>query len=99
MERENQRGLVDFVQRVKKSFPNKTIWCYTGYVYERDLILEGSAYCEVTDRLLSCIDVLADGPFLQDKQDKHLRFCGSSNQRILDLVTSRKKGAVQLLSI
>lgn len=99
MERENQRGLVDFVQRVKKTFPNKTIWCYTGYVYQRDFILEGGAHCEVTDRLLSCIDVLVDGPFLQDKQDKRLRFCGSSNQRILDLAASRKKGAIQLLSI
>lgn len=99
MEKKNQRGLVDFVQRVKKEFSNKTIWCYTGYVYERDFIPGGSAYCEVTKNLLSCIDILVDGPFFQEKQDKRLRFCGSSNQRVLDLAASRKKGSIQFLSI
>lgn len=99
MEKQNQRALVKFVQKTKEIFPNKTIWCYTSYIYERDLQPGGSAYCEATEKLLACIDVLVDGPFIQEKQDKRLRFCGSSNQRILDLVACRETGRIQLLSI
>ena len=66
--------------------PLKTLWVYTGCIYER--LLGGETYpwrCEVTDELLSFVDVLVDGPFVEDLKDISLRFRGSSNQRILEL--------------
>lgn len=96
MEPENQRGLVDFVERVRRELPGKTVWCYTGDVYE-DLLREGSPRrTEATDRLLACIDVLVDGPYVDDLHDITLRFRGSSNQRIIDLNATRAAGAVRL---
>lgn len=88
----NQRRLLRFLQRVKSLYPDKTIWCYTGYRLEKDLLskeVPGSgrlnARCECTDGMLSLIDVLVDGRFVQDKRDISLAFCGSSNQRVIDL--------------
>ena len=93
----NQRGLADFVREVKERFPEKNIRCYTGYVLEPDLLAEnGRARCEVTDELLSCIDVLVDGPFVQAKYDISLLFRGSSNQRLIDLNATRAAGGVVL---
>lgn len=84
-EPENQRDLINFLRRVKSSFPRKNIWCYTGYTYET-LKTEGSHQrCEVTDEMLSMIDTLVDGPFVEELKDISLAFRGSSNQRILDL--------------
>lgn len=94
MEPENQRGLVDFVERVKKRFPRKSIWCFTGDLYED--LAQGGKHTEVTDRLLACIDVLVDGPFVQEFKDITLRFKGSSNQRIIDMAATREKGSVVL---
>lgn len=93
MEPDNQRCLLHLVERVKERYPEKTIWCYTGYVYEQDLLEGQRAYCEVTERLLSCIDILVDGRFMLKKKDIMLRFRGSANQRILDLKETRKKGS------
>ena len=89
----NQRGLVDFVREVKERFPEKNIWCYTGYVLEPDLLAEGGrARCEVTDALLSCIDVLVDGPFVLARRNLMLKFRGSDNQRLLDIPHSFAAG-------
>lgn len=100
MEPENQAGLVDFVERVRAEFPResgRTIWCYTGDVCDTELVPGGRHYAEgVTDRLLDCIDVLVDGPFVQDLHDITLRFRGSSNQRIIDLPATRAQGSVVL---
>ncbi len=91
MEPENQAGLVDFVERVREVYPagsGKTIWCYTGDVL--DALCDGGAHhTEVTDRLLACIDVLVDGPFVQELHDITLRFRGSSNQRLIDMNKTR----------
>ena len=93
----NQRGLAAFVREVKARFPEKNIWCYTGYVLEPDLLAEnGRARCEVTDDLLECIDVLVDGPFVQAQYDISLLFRGSANQRLIDMNATRKNGAVTL---
>lgn len=86
----NQRGLLPLVRECKKRFPDKPIWCYTGYTLEYDLLKEGSVRCEVTDELLSYIDVLVDGEFIQDLYDITLRFRGSSNQRLIDLPKTLK---------
>ena len=91
-EPQNQRGLLPFLREFRRRFPNKTVWCYTGYVYERDLLSESRARCEVTDEMLSCIDILVDGPFVEELKSLRLRFRGSSNQRVLDLNETRRTG-------
>ncbi len=85
-EEENQRILVSFLGCVRRQFPQKSIWCYTGYVYDKDLLPEnGRKHCEVTEKMLSFIDVLVDGPFILEQKDISLQFRGSKNQRILYL--------------
>ncbi len=93
MEPQNQRGLLPFLREFRRRYPEKTVWCYTGYVYERDLLLPSRARCEVTDEFLSFIDILVDGPYMEEKKSLRLRFRGSSNQRVLDLAASRDRGA------
>lgn len=94
MEPENQKGLVGFLEKVKKAYPDKTIWCYTGDTLE-ELSEEGNR-TETTDRLLACIDVLVDGPFVESLKDITLRFRGSINQRIIDLVATREAKSIVL---
>lgn len=83
-EPENQRELVNLLRRVRKELPKKDIWCYTGFVFERDLLAGGRAFTEVTEEMLSMIDVLVDGPFILEQKDISLLFRGSRNQRLLD---------------
>ena len=95
MEPENQAGLVDFVERVRTAYPvesGKTIWCFTGDVLE-ELMPGGRHHTEVTDRILACLDMLVDGPFVQDLYDITLRFRGSSNQRVIDMNATRARAA------
>ena len=95
-EKSNQQALLPFGKRVREIYPNKDIWAYSGFTFE-ELLDEGSrSYCEETLPLLESIDVLVDGKFEKDKYDISLRFRGSSNQRIIDLPTSLKKGEVVL---
>ncbi len=96
MEESNQRGLLPLVERVKKELPGKTIWAYTGFVYDRDLVPVGKRHFDITDRLLECIDILVDGPFVMAEKDITLRFRGSRNQRIIDLAATRKSGEIVL---
>lgn len=93
----NQRALLPFVRRVRKTYPAKNIWCFTGFTYE-ELKTEGShPRCEVTDDLLELLDVLVDGRFVYALKDISLRFRGSSNQRLIDLKSSRKAGTLCFL--
>ena len=85
---ENQKGLIAFLEKVKSRLPHKTIWCYTGYVFPKDFVPGGRAYCGVTDKMLSLIDVLVDGPFIEEKKNISLLFRGSENQRIIDVQKS-----------
>ncbi len=94
-EPENQRVLVEFLKKVKEKYPGKSIWCYSGYVYE-ELTGESRARCEVTDEMLSMIDVLVDGEFVQEKRNISLQFRGSENQRIIDLNKTRDAGKIIL---
>ena len=96
MEPSNQRALVPFVKRVKETYPQKDIWCYTGYLFDQELLQESRARCEVTDELLSYIDVLVDGKFVEELKDLSLKFRGSSNQRIIDVSESLKRNEVVL---
>ena len=94
MEPCNQRCLVNLVDRFKEKYPNKTLWIYTGYTYDEDLIPGGKAYCEVTDKILDQCDVIVDGEFVESLKDISLKFRGSSNQRILNIRETRKRNAI-----
>lgn len=95
MEPQNQKALLPFIKRLKNEFGNsKNIWCYTGYIYDKDLVQNGRAFCEHTVELLSYIDVLVDGPFVESLKNISLKFRGSSNQRIIDVKKSLKENQV-----
>lgn len=92
----NQLGLIDFVRKVKKQLPQKTIWAFSGFTLE-ELRTEGSrCRTEVTDELLGYIDVLVDGRFEQSLKNLSLRFRGSSNQRIINLKETLKQSSLIL---
>lgn len=92
MEPENQAGLVDFLERVRATYPEKNIWMYSGHTWEQ--LTKGAWHLDDTDRILATLDVLVDGPFVQDDYDISLRFRGSSNQRIIDVPASLAAGEV-----
>lgn len=96
MEPSNQRVLLTLAKKVKQKYPQKNIWCYTGYTLEKDLLKESRARCEVTDELLSYIDVLVDGRFEESKKNIMLKFRGSDNQRIILLKETLKSGEIIL---
>ena len=93
-EPENQRALLPFLKRVRERFPEKDIWCYTGYLMDKELLEESRARCEVTDRMLGMIDVLVDGRFVEGLKDISLPFRGSSNQRIIDVRASLENSGI-----
>lgn len=93
-EPENQRALLPFLIRVRERFPEKDIWCYTGYLMDKELLEESRARCEVTDRMLGMIDVLVDGRFVEGLKDISLPFRGSSNQRIIDVRASLENSGI-----
>ena len=95
-EPQNQRALVPFLKKVREQFPNKNIWCYTGYLFDEELLKDSCARCEVTDEMLSMIDVLVDGEFKQELKNITLRFRGSENQRIIDVKKSLQTGETVL---
>ena len=98
-EPENQKDLLPFVKRVKEVYPDKNIWGFTGYTLEK-LLEDGShPRCEVTDELLSFIDILVDGRFEKDKKNLMLKFRGSENQRLIDMNATRKNGNITLYDI
>ena len=86
MEPRNQGALLELLKKIRAKFgENKSIWSFTGFILEKDLFEGGRAYCEHTKELLSLIDVLVDGPFIESLKDLNLKFRGSSNQRIINL--------------
>lgn len=95
-EPQNQRELIHLLRRVSKELPHKDIWAYTGFVYERDLQKGQRKYTEVTDEMLSLIDVLVDGPFVIGKKNISLQFRGSENQRVIDMKKTRETGRTVL---
>ena len=92
----NQRGLIGLLRRVRNELPGKTIWMFTGFTYDRDLLPGGCRHTEVTDEILDTIDVLVDGRFVQAEKDIALHFRGSRNQRIIDMRQTRASGKIVL---
>ena len=96
-EAENQRGLVPFLRRVRQELPDKSIWCYSGFTWEQLTGQEPArCRCEVTDQFLSLLDVLVDGPFVEELHDITLLFRGSSNQRLIDVPKTLSSGSLTL---
>ena len=94
LEHVNQQGLLPLVKVVKEKFPDKNIWCYTGYKFDEDVEENMFENWPETKELMSYIDVVVDGKFEEDKKDLKLRFRGSSNQRIIDVKESLKENKV-----
>ena len=97
MEPQNQKALLPFVKKIREKFGStKNIWCYTGFIFDKDLAPNGRVYTDSTDELLKNIDVLVDGPFIEDLKNISLKFRGSSNQRIINLPETFKQNEIVL---
>ena len=95
-EPQNQPAVLALCRRVRAELPEKTIWCYSGYTLEQDLLPPGRACCESTAPLLALLDILVDGEFVAAEKDLTLRFRGSRNQRIIDMPQSLRTGSIVL---
>ena len=93
----NQPALIPLVKRVKEEFPNKNIWCFTGYLFDKEICDKMLKEYDFTGELLSYIDVLVDGRFVEEKKDLMLKFKGSSNQRTILVKESLETGSINLL--
>ena len=95
-EPENQEGLLPLVRKVKEVYPEKDIWCYTGYLLDEDICGKMLDHVPETRELLSYIDILIDGPFVEERKNLKIRFRGSDNQRIIDVKKTREAGKIIL---
>ncbi len=98
LEPQNQEALYPFVKKVRETYPDKSIWCYTGFVLDEKTgdLKEKGKNTPVTNSLLSLIDVLVDGAYIEELKDIRLKFRGSSNQRVIDLPKTLEAGEVVL---
>ena len=96
MEPEHQKALLSLLRKFKERYPDKSVWCYSGYDYERDMLSGQLGDWSVTKEMLSLIDVLVDGEFHQEEKDLTLRFRGSANQRVIDVPRSLQYDQVLL---
>ncbi len=96
-EPKNQPRLLELLRKVRAEHPEKDVWCFTGFTLDKELLKDGSyPRCDVTDEMLSLIDVLVDGRYVEALKDISLRFRGSSNQRIIDMNKTREAGKIVL---
>jgi len=98
LELQNQKGLLPLVKKVKEKYPNKNIWCYTGFDFEKDVVGKMAKSNEETKELMNYIDVIVDGKFEEEHKDLSLQFRGSSNQRIIDVKQSLENEKVVQLN-
>lgn len=95
-EPQNQTTVLSLIKRVRQEYPEKDIWCYTGYDFEDDILSGRLKYQLITAQMIKNIDILVDGKFIEEKKSLNLRFRGSSNQRIIDVKKSLKEGKTVL---
>lgn len=95
-EPENQPAVVELLRQVKEKYPEKTIWAYSGYLFDKDILAGRLGPQEITEEYVSYLDVIVDGPFVQSRKNLSLRFRGSDNQRIIDVKASLKAGDIVL---
>ena len=98
-ERENQKALVSFLRKVKERFPEKDVWAFSGYDFEKDITGYMLKEWETTGELLSMIDVLVDGEFIEEQKSLNLRFKGSANQRTILVQESLATGKIILYDL
>ena len=91
-EPENQKGLLPLLRQVHEAYPEKSIWAYSGYLFEKDILAGRLGDQTITNEILGYLDVLVDGPFVQAKKNLSLRFRGSENQRLIDVKKSLESG-------
>lgn len=94
LEHTNQKGLLPLIKKVKEKYPNKSIWCYTGFDFEKDVMGNMYKNWEETKELVNNIDVIVDGKFEQELKNPSLKFRGSSNQRLIDVQKSIKENQI-----
>ena len=92
----NQPAIVELLRQIKAKYPNKSIWAFTGYLFDRDILPGRLGDPGITREYLSYLDVLVDGPFIQARKNLTLRFRGSDNQRLIDVPASLSRGEVVL---
>ena len=95
-EPQNQPALVELLRQIKAVYPEKTIWAFSGYLFDKDILPGKLGDPAVTREFLSYLDVLVDGPFIQAKKNLSLRFRGSENQRLIDVPASLQSGEIVL---
>lgn len=93
----NQKGILNLLRRIKKECPNKTIWAFSGYLFDKDILSKMTKEYDETSEILSYIDVLVDGKFVLSLKNLKLKFRGSSNQRIINVQESLKQNKVILM--
>lgn len=98
-EPENQPQLLQLTELIKKHYPNKNIWCYTGFLMDKELLGDSRANTPYTKELLKNIDVLVDGRFVEELKNISLKFRGSSNQRVIDVQKSMASGTICLYNL
>lgn len=92
-EPQNQAPVLELLRAIKKTYPQKSIWAFSGYLFEQ--IISGQlGKWKITEEYLSYLDVLVDGPFVEAKKDLNLRFRGSTNQRLIDVPRSLAQGRI-----
>ena len=97
MEPKNQPGILKLVERVRKELPEKNIWLYSGFTFERLMTPGEYPHTEITEKILRHIDVLVDGLFVEELKSLTLRFRGSSNQRLIDLKKTFYNGGTDVI--
>ena len=95
-EPQNQGPIVELLRQVKAKYPEKSVWVFSGYLFDRDILSGRLGDWEITKEYLGYLDVLVDGPFVQAKKNLNLRFRGSENQRLIDVPASLAAGEVVL---
>ena len=95
-EPQNQPAIVELLRQVKEKYPEKSIWAFSGYIFDRDILSGRLGPWDITREYLSYLEVLVDGPFIESKKNLSLRFRGSENQRLINVQASLSEGAVVL---
>ena len=95
-EPENQPEIVHLLRQIKAAYPEKSIWAFSGYLFDKDILAGRLGPWEITKEFLDYLDVLVAGPFIIAKKDLTLRFRGSSNQRLIDVQASLRENKIVL---
>ena len=94
MEPSNQEGILPLLRRVKETYPEKNIWCYTGYLFDKDILDRMCQESEITKEIVSYLDIVVDGEFVVKQKNLKVNFRGSDNQRIIDVKRSLETGQI-----